>query len=92
MNKTHSLVLLSIALSSTIIGCSDEAKNKAMAEKYNAVQADKAKHKAMAAQEMAAHSDEEMHHVMPMPAETAITHNIDTDEIGRNADDLPPPT
>ena len=92
MNKICSLLLLSIALSSTIIGCSDEAKNKAMAEKYNAVQAENAKHKAMSAQEMAAHSDEEMHHDMPMPAgSTAITHNIDTDEIGRNADDLPPP-
>ena len=92
MNKICSLLLLSIALSSTIIGCSDKAKNKAMAEKYNAVQAENAKHKAMSAQEMAAHSDEEMHHDMPMPAgSTAITHNIDTDEIGRNADDLPPP-
>ena len=56
------------------------------------LQAEKAKHKAMSAEEMAAHSDEAMHHAMPMPAESAgVAHNIDTDEIGRNADDLPPP-
>ena len=92
MNKPPRLLLLSIALSSTLIGCSDEAKHKAMAEKYNALQAEKTKHKAMSAQEMAAHSDEEMHHAMPMPAgSTAVSHNIDTNEIGRNADDLPPP-
>jgi len=92
MNKTHSLLLLSIVLSSTIIGCSDEAKYNAMAEKYNALQAEKAKHKAMSAEEMAAHSDEERQHAMPMPAGSAtVAHNIDTDEIGRNADDLPPP-
>ena len=92
MNKTHRLLLLSIALGSTLIGCSDEAKYKAMAEKYNALQAEKTKHKAMTAEEMAAHSDEALHHAMPMPAGlTAVAHNIDTDEIGRNADDLPPP-
>lgn len=92
MNKTPSLLLLSIALGSTIIGCSDDEKYKAMAEKYNAAQAEKTKHKAMSAQEMAAHSDEEMHHAMTMPAGLAgVTHNIDTAEIGRNADDLPPP-
>ncbi len=92
MKKTHKWLLISIALSSTLIGCSDEAKYKAMAEKYNALQAEKAKHKAMSAEEMAAHSDEEMHHAMPMPAgSAAVAHNIDTDEIGRNADDLPPP-
>ena len=92
MNKTHRLLLLSIALSSTIISCSDEAKYKAMAEKYNAVQAEKTKHKAISAEEMAAHTDEEMLHAMPMPTvSAAVEHNIDTDEIGRNADDLPPP-
>ena len=60
MNKTHRLLLLSIALGSTITGCSDEAKHKAMAEKYNAVQAEKAKHKAMSAEEMADHTDEDI--------------------------------
>ena len=75
MNKTHSLLLLSIALSSTIIGCSDEAKYKAMAEKYNAVQAEKTKHKAMSAEEMAAHSGEEMHHAMPMPTDRTSGHS-----------------
>ncbi|MDD5266036.1 MAG: copper-containing nitrite reductase [Methylococcales bacterium] len=91
MNKTHSLLLLSIALSSTLIACSDEAKYKAMTEKYNAVQTEKTKHKAMSPEEMAAHSGEEMHHDMPMSTETTGIHKIDTDEISRNADDLPPP-
>jgi nitrite reductase (NO-forming) len=63
-----------------------------MAEKYNALQAEKTKHKAMSAQEMAAHTDEDLHHAMPMPAgAAAVAHNIDIDEIGRSADDLPPP-
>ena len=92
MNKSYSLLMLFIALSSTIFGCSDEAKYKAMAEKYNAIQAEKAKHKSMSAEEMTAHSDEALHHAMPMPiASATIAHAIDTDEIGRNADDLPPP-
>jgi nitrite reductase (NO-forming) len=67
MNRTTRLLILSIVLNTIIIGCSDDAKYKAMAEKYNAIQAEKAKHKAMSAEEMAAHSDEEMHHAMPMP-------------------------
>ena len=92
MNKKYRLLLLSIALAIATTGCSDDAKYKEMAEKYNAVQAEKAKHKAMSAQEMAAHSGEEMHHAMPMPAgSAAVAQNIDTDEIGRKADDLPPP-
>ncbi len=91
MNKPQILLLLSIALSSTIIGCSDEANYKTMAEKYNTLQVEKAKHKAMSAEQMAAHTDEEMHHDMPMPTGSTEAHNIDTDEIGRNADDLPPP-
>ncbi len=63
-----------------------------MAEKYNALQARKANHKAMSPEEMLAHSDEALHHAMPMPVgTTAVAHNIDTAEIGRNADDLPPP-
>jgi hypothetical protein len=87
MNKTHSMLMLSIALTCTIIGCSDEAKYKAMAEKYDTVQAGKTKPKAISAEEMPAHSDEALHHAVP--AETAGAHKLDTDEIGRNADDLP---
>ena len=91
MNKIHTLLLLSIALGIASTGCSDEAKHKAMAEKYSAVQAKKAKHKAISTQEMAAHTDEELHHAMPMPAGSTVANNIDTNEIGRSADDLPPP-
>ncbi len=92
MNKKYRLLMLSIALGIAITGCSDESKNKAMAEKYNALQAEKARHKAMSAQEMAAHTDEEMHHAMPTTAKSvSVAHNIDTAEIGRKADDLPPP-
>ena len=91
MNIFNRLSVVFIALSSLVSGCSDEAKNKAMAEKYNAVQTEKIKHKAMSAEEMSAHSGEEMHHAMPMPNETSTAPKIDTDEIGRRADDLPPP-
>ena len=89
MNRIHRVLLLSVVLSSAISGCSDEAKYKAMEKKYNAVQADKAQHQSMTAEEMAAHSGEAMHH--GMSAETAAAPKIDTDEIGRRADDLPPP-
>ena len=89
MNRIHRLLLLSIALSSTLIGCSDDAKHKTTAEKYNTVKADKTKHQTMSAEEMAAHSGEALHPAIPV--ETATTLKIDTDEIGRNADDLPPP-
>ncbi|MDD2660865.1 MAG: multicopper oxidase domain-containing protein, partial [Methylococcales bacterium] len=83
MNKKYRLLLLSVALGIATTGCSDDAKYKAMAEKYNALQAEKAKQKAMSA--------EEMHHAIPMSHELSGAHKIDTDEIGRNADDLPPP-
>lgn len=89
MNKTSAVLLVSIALGSLATGCSDEAKYKAMAKEYNAVQAEKIKHQSMSAEEMAAHSGGEMHHAMP--AESAGTRKLDTDEIGRNADDLPAP-
>jgi len=93
MNIFNRSTVIFIVLSSLISACSDEAKNKAMAEKYNAVQAEKIKHKAMSAEEMSAHSGEEMHHAMPMAManETTTTPKIDSDEIGRRADDLPPP-
>jgi nitrite reductase (NO-forming) len=89
MNTLNRLAFFLIALSSLVSGCSDEAKYKAMAEKYSAVQAEKIKHTTMSAEEMSAHSGESLHHAMPN--ETAATPKIDTDEIGRRADDLPPP-
>ncbi len=89
MNIFNRLTVIFIVLSSLISACSDEAKNKAMAEKYNAVQAEKLKHKAMSAEEMSAHLGEEIHHAMAN--ETTTTPKIDTDEIGRRADDLPLP-
>jgi len=90
MNKTSSLLLLSIALGSVTSGCSDEAEYKAMAEKYNAVQAEKTRHKTMTAEQMAQHADGEMQHAMSMSVDSDA-HKLDTDEIGRNADDVPPP-
>lgn len=79
MNKKYRLLLLSIALGIAITGCSDEAKYRTMAEKYNAVQAEKARHKAMSAQEMAAHTDEALHHATPTTAgSVSVAHNIDT--------------
>ena len=89
MNSPHNLLLLSIALSSSLIGCSDDAKYKAMEAKYNAIQAEKAKHQMMSAEQMTAHTVGEMHHALS--DEAAATHKIDTDEISRSADDLPPP-
>ncbi len=103
MNRTFSLLLLTIALGSLTTGCSDEAKNKAKAEKYAAIQAEKARHKAMSAEEMAVHEgggmqhsmpmapDGQMQHSMPMPAESESTAQSGIDEIGRRADDLPAP-
>lgn len=89
MHRRRNLLLLSLTLNSLLIGCSDDAKHKAMEEKYNAIQAEKAKHQTMSAEEMVAHADGDMHHTMTNAAATA--HKIDTDEIGRNADDLPSP-
>lgn len=91
MNRTSSLLLLSIALGCLATACSDEAQNKAKLEKYTASQAEKAKHKSMPAEEMAEHSGGGMQHSMPMPAESATAHRISMDEIGRRADDLPAP-
>ncbi len=53
--------------------------------------ANKSNNKAVVEKYAAAHSDETMQHSMPMSNDTAVSHKIDTDEIGRNADDLPPP-
>jgi nitrite reductase (NO-forming) len=93
MNRTYSFLLLCITFISTIIGCSDEAKYKVMAEK--------ARHKAMSAGEMGGHegggmqhsmpmsSDGQMQHSKPMPTGAAGAQQIDISEIGRRADDLP---
>lgn len=91
MNKSSSLLLLTIALGSLTSGCSEEAQNKAKLEKYAATQAEKAKHSSTPAGEMADHSGGGMQHSMPMPAESTGIHKSDMDEIGRRADDLPSP-
>ena len=77
MNKSVSLLVLSIALTTA---CSDEAKTKAMEKKYNAIQADKAQH-----QTMSAEADHQM------SAEEHKQHMLAGQDIGRRADDLPPP-
>ncbi len=87
MNKISRLLFFSIALSSLITGCSDEEKYNAMAEKYTDSKAEYEKHKLMSPADMAAHNDKEMSHVM----QNANTPKIGSDEISRNADDLPPP-
>ncbi|MFZ2313562.1 MAG: copper-containing nitrite reductase [Methylobacter sp.] len=53
--------------------------------------ANKSNNKTVVEKYAAAHSDETMQHSMPMSNDTAGSHKIDTDEIGRNADDLPSP-
>jgi len=87
MNKIGSLLLFSIVLSSLTTGCSDEEKYKAMAEKYATSKTEYEKHKLMSAADMATHSDGEMSHVMP----NDVAPKIGSNEISRNADDLPPP-
>ena len=87
MNKISRLLFFSMALSSLTTGCSDEEKYKAMAEKYTDSKVEYEKHKLMSPADMAAHNDKEMSHVMS----NANTPKIGSDEISRNADDLPPP-
>lgn len=87
MNKIGSLLLFSIALSSLTTGCSDEEKYKTMAEKYATSKTEYEKHKLMPAADMATHSDGEMSHDTP----NAVAPKIGSDEISRNADDLPLP-
>ncbi len=91
MNRTSSVLLLTIVMGSLITGCSDEAKYKAMAKKYNAIQAEKAKHEGMRAQDMAEHEGGGMQHAMPMPNQLAMAQQSNGVEIGRRADDLPGP-
>lgn len=91
MNKSSSLLLLTMVLGSLTAGCSDEAQNKAELEKYAANQAGQAKHKSMSAVEMVGHEGGGMQHSMPMPAEPSTTRQSEVGEIGRRADDLPAP-
>lgn len=91
MNRSSGLLLLTITLGSLITACSDETQNKAELEKYAAVQAERAKHKSMRTEEMAEHTGGGMEHSKSMPAESADSHQSGMDEIGRRADDLPPP-
>lgn len=91
MNRSSGLLLLTITLGSLITACSDETQNKAELEKYAAAQAEKAKNKSIPAAENPGHSDGGMHHSMPMPSESASAHQSEMDDIGRRADDLPPP-
>jgi nitrite reductase (NO-forming) len=94
MNRSHSYLLLLILSSTLIIGCSEEAKYQEMAEKYAASKADYEKRRTMTAQEMANHVAHEMdgHSGAQMqPSEKKPCTACDTDEIGRKADDLPPP-
>lgn len=85
-NRYYSLQIL-IVVASAATGCSDEAKYQAMADKYAAVQAEKTKHKMMSADEMTTHTREEHNE----SGTTTGSHTIDTDEISRLANDLPPP-
>ena len=103
MNKIPALLLLPLALINLTIGCSDQSKNKATAEKSTVIQADKAKHKLKAVGEMRENTDEPMQHSMPMTVDGKMQHSMstmaesegvqktDSSEIGRRADDLPAP-
>lgn len=91
MNRSYNALLLAIAFLGAIIGCSDDNKSSGMASKYAAIQPEK--HLATT-QALAKHSSHEMsgqsHNGMVM-VENKPCSNCDTDEIGRNADDLPAP-
>ena len=91
MNRSSSLLLLAITLSSLIAACSDEAQNNAELEKYAAAQAEKAKHQMMPAGNMAKHSDGGAQLSLSRRAVPATTDQSGIDEIGRRADDLAPP-
>lgn len=92
MNRTSSLLLLTIALGGLTVGCSDETQDKAKLEQYAAMQAaELTKHKAMPAGEMVGHQGGGMQHSMSMPDEPAGDHQSAINEIGRRADDLPVP-
>lgn len=93
MNWSSSPIVVILALSSFITGCSDETKPKEMAEKHATDQAEKARPSAVTTQEMAKHAAHEMPgHSEVRMASAAIKPcgGCATDEIGRKADDLPP--
>lgn len=82
-----------------MIGCSEEQNYQGNVEKYSTVQADSLKHYALPIQkvenhtthEMAGHSGGEIHAAMIPSTKNKLCTACDTDEIGRKADDLPPP-
>lgn len=91
MKKTCSLLILSTTLGSFITGCSDEVKYQEMENKYQAMQAEMSKlQKLTAKKESPLQVNHEMHSGQSMSAANGAPE-LDTAEIGRNANDLPPP-
>ena len=94
MNRSRRYILLLIAFSSFILACSEKQEHQEKTGKYSSIQLEKAKHNSLLAQEMAAHTTHEIdgHSVGKMsPSEMKPCTACDTNEIGRNANDLPPP-
>lgn len=92
MNKTSNLLLLALALGGPIVGCSDEAQEKAKLEKYAAEEAKKAGQEGHGmSHAMPMSADGQMQHAMPMPDKPQDGHQGHEGEIGRRADDLPAP-
>lgn len=94
MNRSRIIILLLMASSSLILACSEKQEHQEKTGKYASVQSEKAKHNSLSAQEKAAHTAHEIdgHSVGEMsPSEMKPCAACDTDEIGRQANDLPPP-
>ncbi|MGR9015033.1 MAG: multicopper oxidase domain-containing protein, partial [Gammaproteobacteria bacterium] len=94
MNKSSSLLLLTIALGSLAAGCSSDESmsNKANAEKSVAIQAEKARHKAMAEGDKAVHDSSQMQHSMPMSDEGQMQHSMPMSADGQMQHAMPMPT
>jgi nitrite reductase (NO-forming) len=84
MNKIN-MILATVTLSSLTIACSDEAKYKVMEDKYKAVQVEKKRHESMTHEQMVAHQLADDGH------SSASQAHMKGNDIGRRADDLPPP-
>ncbi len=90
MNRSRIIILLLMASSSLILACSEEEKYKQKKEQIT--------QRSMSAQQMtdhtahkiAGHSGGVMQSTLP-PPQNKPCPACDTDEIGRNANDLPPP-
>lgn len=93
MNRSSDSIIFILALASLITGCSDEAKYQETAKKYAAVQAEKARHNNVAVPAIASHAGHDMsgHGEAVTPTAIQPCTGCATDEIGRRADDLPPP-